>query len=444
MDTIKLLTTILLLSVGLLKPTYAEIIDSSNVFTLEQALILAEKNNRDILKSIAEVKSAKADNQQAMASFLPALELSSTYSSTNDALYSFMYKLQQQVVTQNDFATALLNDPGTNNQFTTQVSVQQPIINIDAWMGKSAANSALRATELKGEYTKKHVLYAVKQTYYGLQLAKNRLEVIEKAHKAASSYLKMAEDNLAQGYLKDADVLSVKVRMLELAAQKAEAQNQIKSVSEMLNFLMARDLYAPIEVADKIQKVVHKASGIKTVENRADVMAMKYGMEAREKMKNSNLMKFVPRINGFGNYNMYDENIGGFEANSWMLGINMQWKLFNGGKNLGSYNKSKAQYLLAETSYYEYLDKGNMELSNAIRNIHVNESNLLTYETAALQAQESLRIRTNRYKEGMERTSDLLAAEAKYAESALKHLNAIYQYNISVFKYELLSSDSNL
>ncbi len=444
MNKLKLLLAIVVLSIGINAKSNAEESDSTNVFSLKQALDLAEKNNREILKSIAEVDGAKADNQKAMASFLPAIELSSTYSSTNDALYSFMYKLQRQVVSQADFNPALLNDPGTNDMFNTQVSVMQPIINIDAWNGKSAAKSALKATELKSEFTKEHVLYAVKQTYFGLQLAKSRLSVIEKAYEAASAYLSMAEDNMKQGYLKEADVLSVKVRLLELEAQKKEAENQIKSVSEMLNFLTGRNIDTPIQIADQIEKISFTAKGINSVSNRSDVMAMQYGMKAREQMKKSALMKFVPRINGFGMYNMYDENIGGFDANSWMFGIKMQWKLFNGGQNIGNYKRAKADFNYSKNDYYQYLDKGNMELSSALRNIQVNESNLLTYKTAAEQAKESLRIRTNRYKEGMERTSDLLAAEATYAESELKHVNAIYQYNVSIFKYELLSSESKL
>jgi hypothetical protein len=42
----------------------------------------------------------------------------------------------------------------------------------------------------------------------------------------------------------------------------------------------------------------------------------------------------------------------------------------------------------------------------------------------------------------MERTSDLLMAETKAAESELKYLNAIYNYNVAVFKYQLLGSQA--
>jgi len=439
MYTKKLIIVIVLLGLGRVISTSAAEKDSANVYTLQEVLQLAEKNNTEILKNLADINIAKADKQQALGAFLPSVELSSTYSSTNDPLYAFGFKLQQESVTAADFNPTILNNPETSNHFVTQLKVEQPLVNLDAWMEKSAAKFAYKANVLKAEYTMDHIIFIVKQTYYGLQLAQEKLQVISKAYKAATSYLSMAEDNLKQGYLKETDVLSVKVRLLELQAQQLEAQNQIHSVSEMLNFLIGNPINQPISVTDHIEKVDFNNTGLTSVASRPDVLAMQNGLEAQRLMQKSALMKFVPRVNGFGMYNMYDKDIAQFDANSWLVGINLQWKLFNGGQNLGKYNKARAQFHKSETAYTEYLDKGNMEIMQAQRNINVSESQLLSYQLAAEQSGESLRIRTNRFKEGLERTSDLLSAEAKFAESELKYLNAIYQYNMAVFRYELLS-----
>ncbi|WP_162150072.1 TolC family protein [Saccharicrinis fermentans] len=416
--------------------------DSASIFTLHEILEIANNNNTEIRKSLYDIESAKADNQKARATYLPSVEVSGTYYSTTDPLNAFGFKLQQAIVTQADFNPDELNDPGNINNFHTQIKVEQPFINVDAWMGKNAAIKKVKAIHLKSEYTKKHIHYVLKQTYYALQLAKGRITVIEKARKASEAYLKMAQDNMEQGYMKEADVLAIKVRTLELEAQLKAAINQEQSMKESLNFLIGRDIHLPLEVADSIHKVDFSFTGFNSVNNRADVLAMQYGMEARRLMKKSDAFSFAPRINAFALYNMYDADLGGFDADSYMFGIHLQWKLFNGGKNIGKFNKSKAAFHKSEIEYKEYLDKGNMELLQAQRDIAVNESQLITYKTAAEQARESLRIRTNRYKEGMERTSDLLMAEATSAENELKHLNAIYNYNISVFRYELLSSES--
>jgi outer membrane protein TolC len=204
----KLIKTVLVACLvlgGLL--THAQEEKSDAVFSLEEALQLASENNREVQKALADVDAAKAENQQAMAGFLPSVEMSSGYMSSNDPLYAFGFKLQQQSVTMADFDPAVINSPGQTNQFATQVMVEQPLINIDAWAGKGAANNQVKATEQKSEYTKEHIGFMVKQTYYGLQLAQNRVEVMKKAQAATDSYVKMAEDNLQQGYLKEADVM---------------------------------------------------------------------------------------------------------------------------------------------------------------------------------------------------------------------------------------------
>jgi len=411
-------------------------------FTLEEALQLASENNREVLKALADVEAAKAKNQQANAAFLPSVELSSAYMSSNDPLNAFGFKLQQQGVTMDDFNPIVINDPGNVNNFHTQVMVEQPLVNIDAWMGKGAATHQVKATEMKTEYTKEYVSFMVKQTYYGLQLAQSRVEVMMKAQEATSSYFKMAKDNLAQGYLKDADVMAIKVRQYEQDAMVQEAENKVKTVRETLNFLLGRDIHLNVEVSDSIEQVSFSFNTATSIFNRSDVLAMQHGLEAHKKMSKSDLMKFAPRVNAFGAYNIYDSDFGSFGANSHMVGIKLQWRIFNGGRNIGRYNLSKANSSKAQVSYDDYVEKGNMELSQATRSIAVAESQLITYKMASEEARESLRIRTNRYNQGLERTSDLLMAETKAEESVLKHLNAIYNYNLAVFKYQMLASES--
>jgi len=422
---------------------FAQNNSGSESFSLEEALQLAAENNREVLKALADVEAAKAGNQQANAAFLPAVELSSGYSTSNDPLYAFGFKLQQQGVTMADFDPAVINSPGQTNHFNTQVMVEQPLINVDAWMGKSAAGKQLKATEQKTAYTREYVSFMVKQTYYALQLAQSRVDVMKKAQVTTNAYLKMAEDNLEQGYMKEADVMAIKVRRYEQVALVQEAENQVKSVKETLNFLMGQDINRAIEVSDSISQVAFTFNTATSIFNRSDVVAMQYGLEAQEKMTRSDLMKFAPRINAFGMYNMYDADFGGFDANSYMVGIKLQWRIFNGGRNIGKYKQSKAHYNKAQVAYQDYLAKENMELSKATRAIAVAESQLATYNLAADEAKESLRIRTNRYNQGMESTSDLLAAETKAEESILKKLNAIYNYNVAVFKYQMLASETS-
>ncbi len=47
------------------------------------------------------------------------------------------------------------------------------------------------------------------------------------------------------------------------------------------------------------------------------------------------------------------------------------------------------------------------------------------------QSKEAFRITSNRFKQGLEKSKDLLYAETKYHEKELEHAKSIFNYNFS-------------
>ena len=91
--------------------------------------------------------------------------------------------------------------------------------------------------------------------------------------------------------------------------------------------------------------------------------------------------------------------------------------------------KSKTNYEKAKQEYEQYVAKSTIELQRARRMVEDAQSRLQTSKLAMDQSEESLRIRTNRFKEGLEKTTDLLMAEAMYAEKQLAYYQTIFEYN---------------
>ncbi|MDX1318061.1 MAG: TolC family protein, partial [Xanthomarina gelatinilytica] len=57
------------------------------------------------------------------------------------------------------------------------------------------------------------------------------------------------------------------------------------------------------------------------------------------------------------------------------------------------------------------------------------------------QSEESLRIRTNRYEEGLEKTTDLLLAETQYAQKQLEYYQTIFEYNYAQAYLQFLTKE---
>jgi outer membrane protein TolC len=82
--------------------------------------------------------------------------------------------------------------------------------------------------------------------------------------------------------------------------------------------------------------------------------------------------------------------------------------------------------------------KSRTEIRKAIRKMEEAREQVRLARITIEQAAEDLRIRSDRYEQGMEKTTDLLRAEVQLEEARMKRLQALYQYNISRARLELL------
>ena len=72
----------------------------------------------------------------------------------------------------------------------------------------------------------------------------------------------------------------------------------------------------------------------------------------------------------------------------------------------------------------------------------IDAENKLNLSKLALdQSEESLRIRTDRFKEGLEKTSDLLMAETQYAQKQLEYYQTIFEYNYALAYVNFLTKE---
>ena len=435
MKNIKLYAILLLFLAGL--PIRAQQVQPVSKDTVLSRVM---KNNRKLKITEQEFLQARADYRQTNAVFLPNISVSHTGMTTTNPLMAFGSKLNQESINQSDFDPALLNDPDRINNFATKIEVEQPLVNLDGIFKRKAADSKLEATRLKSERTGDYMKLEVEKAYMELQLAYKAVNVLEKALEAALSNQKMASDRYKQGYLQKADILSVEVRVSEINNRLHYANSNLENASDYLEFLMGQLQEGILKPTDSLQAnslLETKNTGIS--EERSDIKAMELATEARKEMHTADKMSFLPRLNAFGSYELYDEDIFQGDASGYIAGVSLSWDVFQGSRRIGKTQKSRAEYEQSKLEYEQYLAKSNMELNKARRAFKNAENKLNLSELAMQQSEESLRIRTNRFEEGLEKTSDLLSAEAKYLEKELEYYQTIYEYNYAKAYLEFLT-----
>ncbi|NOU61890.1 TolC family protein [Marinifilum caeruleilacunae] len=409
--------------------------------SLKDALQMADETNRQINKAKEQGKAAKAEFRQTNSVFLPNLNLSHTAVSTNDPLATFGFKLKQEITTQADFNPILLNEPARIENYNTKIEVQQPIINIDGLYGRKAANAKMQAVDFTTERTINYTRFEVKKAYYQLELAQEAVRVVEKSLETAKAALQLTQNNLEQGYVKEADLLSAKVCVLELNNQLADAKNAKKQAGEFLAYILGLDIRTVLLPTEKLDQKPSLLQALNKEEDkgmRSDIMAYKKSLEARENMLKSEKMKFLPRLNAFGAYEWNDSQLMGTSANNYMIGASLSWNIFSGYKNVGKVQKARAELKIAELELADYQSKSGMEIQAAKRNLKVAFDRIEMSKMAKEQAEEAFRIRTNRYKQGLEKTIDVLQSESMAMMKNLDYINSLYQYHVAVFQLELL------
>ncbi len=409
--------------------------------TKETVLSKVSDNNTSIKISEQEFKKARADYRQTNAVFLPNITASHTGIATTNPLMAFGSKLNQEILTQNDFNPALLNNPSQIENYATKIEIQQPLINLDGFYQRKAAKSKMEAMSLKTQRTTDYLAFEVDKAYMQLQLAYKAVDVLEKALKAANANKKLAENSFKQGYLQRADVLNVEVRVTEVENQLQSAKSNVQNASNYLSFLMNDESYVVYKPIDSLSVSSFKLEDKMVSENRSDIKAMQLALDAYGAMNKADKMAFLPTLNAFGNYQLHDDQIFQGDANGYLFGAQLSWNIFQGSKRFGKAQKSKAEFEKSKLEYQQYVSKSNLELNKAKRML-IDAENKLHLTTLALQqSEEALRIRTNRFKEGLEKTSDLLMVETQYAQKQLEYYQTIFEYNYAQAYLQFLTKE---
>lgn len=406
-----------------------------DTLTISKKEIGQKANDKNLQLQIANqaFKSAQADYRQSNALFLPSITASHTAISTTNPLMAFGSKLNQEVLTASDFNPALLNDPAATQNYATKIEVLQPLINVDGLYGRQAAKSKMEAFQLQTERTGEYLALEVNKSFMQLQLAYKAVKVLEKANATADANLKLITNYFNQGILQKTDVLSVQVRVNEIKNQLQYVKSNVQNASDYLAFLLNEDntnkVYKPLEELG--DTIVISSSNTTLSGNRKDILAMDKSSEAYSKMYQSSKMNFLPTLNAFGSYELYDDTLFGTNAQGYLVGAQLSWKVFDGYKSIGKMEKAKAEYQKAEVENQQYKSQSQLELNKTNRQLKDAENKVNLEKLAFEQSQEAYRIRSNRFTQGLEKTTDLLQAETQMFQKELQLLQAVFEYDFT-------------
>ncbi len=401
---------------------------------LQEALKLARQHSYAIQMARSQVEQAKGRSLESLSGFLPHVSLSENYVRSNDPVTVFGLKLKQGVFSQQDFSLSSLNHPDAFDNFSTTFQVQQPVLNLDAIYGKSAASLGVAARKAAARRVEETILLNVKKAYFGLVLATEKLRAIEDALRSARRHRDDAKAAFQQGLVNQADYLGAEVRLSELEEQRITASHEIANASDALKFLMGIEDEARIVPTDtlSVPDSLPAATSLASLgSTRADLQAIAFQKKAANRNLWMKRSSWVPRLNAFGAVEWNASQAFSKDASNWAVGFQLKWQLFEGFGKFGRAKQAAARHEQAEVQYRQAEEKARMEVRRARRALQAARQRLEVARSAVDQARESLRIVEARFAQGLEKTSDLLDKEVALTNAKLRLLKAKYDVTIS-------------
>lgn len=405
--------------------------------TLTEAIDLALKNNESLLQSIADTKIAKEQSAAADAVFMPQINMAYTAMVTNNPLNSFGFKLNQEIVTQDDFNPTSLNDPGNNQNFATELQLKQPLLNLDALYKRQGARKMAMVKFYSQQYREKYLRFQIKKAYMQIGLAYENEKMMRQVVNMAQSFANRAEAMNDEGLIQTADLLEAKTYLLKTKTQLQEAQSGIANSCDQLSLLMGvnvSEIYT-VDKTDKPYKVTISADW----NNRSDILAMKEGILATRDNTKANKMSLLPRINGFALYQLNDNHFAEFDANSYMAGISLSWKLFGGTQRIHKIKTSQLSMGKMQNKLNQMQLQAQADYNQATRTYKDLNKEIIQVKSMVSQMEEAWRIQSDRYNQGLASTSDLLRVQSQLAQQKLSLSMTYFKQKVNMAWMQLIT-----
>jgi len=407
---------------------------AADTLSLKDSVSFALEHNRMLSVAEAQVQVAEAQADATTGQLMPRLDLSTGLFRTNSPLNSFGTKLQQQGVTA-DFDPTLLNSPTYINNYLTRLNLTMPLFAGGAnWAARAAAQSQAQASTYQFDFRKQQMIYQTIAAYVQTRQALAQVEAQQHAVRATNNRWHDAQALKKRGIAIESDVMDAHVYVLRNQVALAQAKAQYQDSLEHLHLVlgMPNTKQAPVLAEPVIQFQAESVDALlaQAYAKRADLLALQSSVEAAAAGKRQAQAGFYPHINLIAAQEWNSDTFG-LKNDNTTVGINLTMNLFAGGSSSAQTRAAESKRIMASLQLEDKRQQIANEVRQAWRGLHIAEQRLQSETEALNQTLESLRIKSLRQKQGLEKTSDLLDAQARADASKVAQIQAKYDYMIA-------------
>ncbi len=402
-------------------------VDEQQPISLEQAIELAVKNNREIQTSRLAIQRNREALREAKAALYPNLDSNITYQNSDD-----------DAVSVNPFTGIEVPGEGATNQVNADVSLTYDIY---AGGRRGAdirrARKELKVSELDLETQVEDTRFEAANAYYQLQRRDSEVNIENAAIEDAQQTLKDAQLLEQAGLGTRFDVLRAEVEL----AQAQQRLNLAKANQNIARRDLATTLSLGQKVALKTADAIAEAGTwkfslaetiVQAYKNRAELEQFLLQREISDENKKIALSAIIPNVGAFAQYSFdeeFDDEID--STNGYTVGARLQWQIYDGGAARAQARQAETDKEIAETGFANQRQDIRFQVEQAYFALQSNKQNIGTATKAVELAEESLRLARLRFQAGVGTQTEVIDAQTQLTAARGDLLTAIIDYNQS-------------
>jgi outer membrane protein len=427
---------------GLTIASLAQQAQSPIVLTLEKAVAIALKQNRDVL--IAEKDRSKADAQvgEAWAGALPQIYISGQY--TRNIRKPVMFLPPNNPINPSN-ETAIF-EIGSTNAYQMGASLTQPLFSKRVGLALQIANTYRDYAQQSYRATEQAVKRDVKKSFYLVLLTQKLVEANRQGLDVVKANWENVQAQYRSGTAAEFDVLRAEVQLANTEPLVISAENNLALAINMLKNLLAIPLEQEIilegdfalsetpqeELAEAAQNAIVKNPTVLQLTLQESILEKNIGIERAG---------HYPTLNLVGGYAWQaQDNTYRFKTYNWAktlnAGLSLSFPLFDGRRaservQQAIIDRQKVHYarLKLEEGLQIQIQSADLKMAEAQKRIAGQEKNIT-------QAQKAVHIAQTRFKNGVGTQLELLDAQVAMTRAQTNYAQAIYDYLVAKAEWE--------
>jgi len=418
--------------------------------TISDAMQLADKQNPRIKAALSQATAADHRITQAKSGFLPQVFFTETYSNTNNPMWAFGNRLNQEIITQTDFDPDRLNHPDPINNFNSALSMEWSVYQGgQTRIGVNQAKLDREAQDFFLTRTRQEVIATAATAYAGMVLAYHHLDVIRKSLETARVHLEMIRNRYENGLVVKSDLLRTQVHIAELDQDRIQAESRISMALSALNAAMGTPGDSTWQLATELVKgepvlgPIDEWIGL-AQSHRPD---MQY-LQLQEQIAADEIQKskaaHLPNINLIGTYELNSADFRN-SGDSYTVGAMMRVNLYSGDRMSAKTRESEAMLSRIRAMRNDMAAGIEVQARQAFLQAQSAWNRISVAEAAVSQSEEGLRIVRDRYENGLLTLVSLLDAEVALQSAQTNRYRFLHDYLAARIQLSLAAGtlDSN-